>query len=206
MQNNIFEEFKKKKKEKEIAEEKQKQQTTEPVQEEDAEKENKITDMKKDNGLENYNILYSNKAFKLFKEEYLKDEKVKTLMLLFDKLRADGVEIFDNDFFIYQKMKDKNIKLVMLEPTYDDVMLNKKESIFLVKAIYPKEYQEYIKTYKSREADPIKFQEFVITKGVLFPVEKQDFNKTFTSGQVLSLYDTIINMSDLNKKYKIIEV
>ena len=152
------------------------------------------------------NILYSNPKFKEFKEEYTKDEKVKNLILLFDKLRSDGVNIFDNDFFIYQKMKDPNIKLVLLENSYDDIMLNKKENIFLVKAIYHNEYQEFIKEYKSREANPVKFMEFVIEHGVLFPIDKNDINKKFTSGEVLSLYDTIINMSDLNKRYRIIEV
>lgn len=168
-------------------------------------KEEKIMNKDEEN-LKAYNILYSNSKFKEFKESFIKDEKVKNLLLLFDKLRSDGVKIFDNDFFIYQKMKDENIKLILMEPTTDDIMLNKKESMFLVKAIYPTEYQEFIKEYKSREANPVKFLEFVISKGVLYPTIKDDLNKSFTSGEVLSLYDTIINMSDLNKRYRVIEV
>lgn len=205
MKNNIFEEFKKNKELQKIEEHKEVKSTIDNV-EESIELSNNIENdetIVKENAL---NILYSNQKFKDFKSEFIKDEKASNLILLFDKLRSEGVEIFDNDFFIYQKMKDNNIKIVLLENTYDDIMLNKKEKIFLVKGIYPNEYQEFIREHKSREANPVKFMEFVIEKGVLFPINKDDINKSFTSGEVLSLYDTIINMSDLNKRYKIIEV
>lgn len=157
---------------------------------------------------ESMKLLYENPTYKKFKEDFLNNDDNKQLIIFLDIQRSKGIEIFSDDFYIYNKMLHNSLKLIILEPTLDDTILGKRESIFLVKQIYPKEYREFIQKYRSREANPDKFQDFILDKGVLYPEHKpeEDINNLYSSGEVISLFDVIINMSDLNKRYKVIEV
>lgn len=153
------------------------------------------------------NIIYSNPKFKEFKAEFLKEEKNKTLITFFDQMREDGAKIFENDFFIYQKMIDKHLKVILLEPSVDDIALGKKNRFFLVRPIYPNEYQSFITQFQSKEKYPDEYMKFIIETGVVYPTDIQEpYNLAYTSGEALTLFDTIINISDLNKRYRVIEV
>lgn len=150
--------------------------------------------------------LYKSPEFITFKEKFLQEENVDILMEMFKQNRKNGVELFDDDFYIYHKMLDKKIRLVIIEPSNDDVMLNKKGQFFLVKPIYSKEYKEFVKKFGSRMTAPEEYEKFAIINGTLFPKITEQTFETITAGVVNSLFETIDNLSDFQKTYRVLEI
>jgi hypothetical protein len=150
--------------------------------------------------------LYKSPEFIAFKEKFLQEENVDILMEMFNQNRKNGAEIFDNDFYIYQKMLDKKIRLLIIEPSNDDVILNKKGQFFLVKPIYSKEYKSFVKEHGSRLTSPEEYEKFAVIHGTLFPKITEQTFETITAGVVNSLFETIDNLSDFQKTYRVMEI
>lgn len=199
--NSIFEEFIKNK---EIVEEIENENITTPIEKNT--KDETLTEEPKIVSIIDETDLYKSPEFISFKEQFLKEENVDILMEMFKQNRKNGVALFDDDFYIYHKMLDKKIRLLIIEPSNDDVMLNKKGQFFLVKPIYSKEYKTFVKQFGSRISAPEEYEKFAIINGTLFPKITEQTFETITAGVVNSLFETIDNLSDFQKTYRVMEI
>lgn len=179
--------------------------TTEEIDEENNEEEQ--VDVEEDEAAKDILSPYDDPKFKEFKEEFFKSERNQTLILFFKELRDNGETIFEDDYFILQKMLNPKIQMIILEPSEGDIALGKKSVYYLIKPVTPKEYQNFIIKFQSKEKNPEEYMKFIIESGVIYPNNsKLEYNERYTSGEAITLYDTIVNISDLNKRYRIIEV
>lgn len=144
--------------------------------------------------------------FLRFKEEYLKDKTILEFIEYLESSKKRGDEVFEVDFMIKEKMKHPKIRVMIIEPSADDLALGKGNRFLLVKPIYQNEYMEFVKTFGPRESNPGKFMEFSILNGVIFPSISEEEVKKLPTGTALTIYRTITDISDFNKQIKILEM
>lgn len=149
---------------------------------------------------------YKTPEFLAFKEKFMKEENVDTFFYLLEQNRKRGVDVFDDDFYIYHKMLDSKIKVVIIEPSEDEASQGKGGKFFLVKPIYSKEYNEFVKKYGPRNSNFEAYKDFTIKKGTLYPTITQKDIDIMTGGVANSLYKTINDISDFNTVYRIMEI
>lgn len=139
-----------------------------------------------------------------FKEEYSSVERNrKFLEFLADSTEA-GDETFSETDFLREKMKHSNSRVIILEPSVDDIALKKGYKWYFIKPLYVDEYMEFVKDFGPRETKPKEFLKYCLEKCLLLPNLKDE--ATLPSGTMLTIYRTILDISDFNKMYKIVEV
>lgn len=141
-----------------------------------------------------------------FKEKYTEDLKNREFLEFRDKSELLGDEVFSETDFLETRMKHTTSRVVILEPSIDDLILKKGQKWFLLKSVYTKEYMEFVKEFGPRETKPKEFMEFALKKCVLLPKFEENEVLSLPAGTLLTLYRTILDISDFNKMYKIVEV
>lgn len=137
-----------------------------------------------------------------FKEEYTSVEKNRKFLEFLSESTEAGDETFSEIDFLRERMKHSNSRVLVLEPSVDDIALKKGYKWYFIRPLYINEYMEFVKDFGPRETKPKEFLNFCISKCLLLPNKKIDL----PSGTMLTIYRTILDISDFNKMYKIVEV
>lgn len=150
---------------------------------------------------------YNSTEFLDFKESLLEDPiKRKFLIEQLPNLRSSSYTTITNDEFIELKMNHPQLKAFVVDPNYDEITLGKSGSCYFIRPIYKEEYQEFLKEVGDYSTHVEEFQLFCLLKCVMFPKLAEEEIIKMPAGRSLSMYHIIKEMSDLNKKFQIIEV
>lgn len=152
--------------------------------------------------------IYSSEKFLKFKELFMSNQIVKDFMTSLDLYRERGFNIFDNnDYFIKAKMEHPNCRAVIVEPSLADITVGKAGNVYIVKPMYQKEYFAFQKLFGDRASHNEEFITYSILQCVLYPenLTEQDIEK-IGAGTIITLYNTISNLSDFNKNFTVVEV
>ena len=150
---------------------------------------------------------YNSTEFLDFKESLLEDPvKRKFLIEQLPNLRSSSYTTITNDEFIELKMNHPQLKAFVVDPNYDEITLGKSGSCYFIRPIYKEEYQEFLKNVGDYSTHVEEFQLFCLLKCVMFPKLTEEEIIKMPAGRSLSMYHIIKEMSDLNKKFQIIEV
>ena len=150
---------------------------------------------------------YNSTEFLDFKESLLEDPvKRKFLIEQLPNLRSSSYTTITNDEFIELKMNHPQLKAFVVDPNYDEITLGKSGSCYFIRPIYKEEYQEFLKEVGDYSTHVEEFQLFCLLKCVMFPKLTEEEIIKMPAGRSLSMYHIIKEMSDLNKKFQIIEV
>ncbi|MGL4987630.1 MAG: hypothetical protein ACRC5F_00045 [Cetobacterium sp.] len=141
-----------------------------------------------------------------FKEKYITNETNKEFLNLLESANNSNDEAFTEEDFLEAKMQNTSARVVVLDPSTDDLSLGKGYKWFLVRPLFVNEYMDFIKKFGPRENNPQEFLEFCFKKCLILPKMKDEEKDDIPSGTILTLYRTILDISDFNKKYRIIEV
>ncbi|MGL4449613.1 MAG: hypothetical protein ACRCTZ_00305 [Sarcina sp.] len=141
-----------------------------------------------------------------FKEKYMEDEKNREFLRFREVAKMQGDDVFDEIDFLSTRMKHTASRVLILEPSIDDLALKKGQKWFLIKSVYTDEYMQFVKEFGPRETKPKEFMEFAIKKCVLLPKMSEKELLSIPAGTLLTIYRTILDISDFNKMYKIVEV
>lgn len=154
----------------------------------------------------NENVLEDNEFSKI-KSEYLEKEEFQNFQNFLEDHKKTGASVFEFDFFLKHKIKEPSIKTIIIDPSIDDISRGVKNRFYLVRPLYINEYTEFKNQFGKREENDEKFMKFMIEKTVIYPegITAQQI-EVMPTGTLLSLYTTVLDMSDLNKSYRILEV
>lgn len=144
--------------------------------------------------------------FEKFKKEFLQKKSIKELADYLDFYREEDPTVFDIDTIAKYKFEHPEIKIVSIEPNEMQEEHGILAKFWIVKPLYRKEYTNFTKLFGHREQFPDEFIDYTVRNCTLFPeLSENEFTK-LPSGTVITLHHTIMSISDLNKKFKIIEV
>ncbi|MGL5716483.1 MAG: hypothetical protein ACRCXX_14200 [Cetobacterium sp.] len=141
-----------------------------------------------------------------FKEKYMEDEKNREFLRFMNAAKIQGDEVFDEMEFFSVRMNHSASRVLILEPSIDDLALKKGQKWFLIKSINTDEYMQFVREFGPRETKPKEFMEFAIKKCVLLPKMDEKELLAIPAGTLLTIYRTVLDISDFNKMYKIVEV
>ena len=144
--------------------------------------------------------------FENFKEDFFKKENIKSIISYIENYKEEDPDMFDSEILALCKYQHPGMKIVAIEPNEMQEELGVVTKFWIVKPLYRKEYTDFTKNYGHREEFPDEFVDFAIKKCLLHPILKDEEFNTLPSGTVITLHHTIMELSDLNKKFKIIEV
>lgn len=151
--------------------------------------------------------LYNSTEFLDFKESILNDpNKRKFLIEQLPSLRSGGYTQLTNDEFLELKMNHPQLKAFVVDPSYDELSLGKSGTCYFIRPLYKEEYQEFLTTVGDYSSNVKEFQVFCLVTCVMHPKLEPDEIVKMPAGRSLSMYHIIKEMSDLNKKFQIIEV
>ena len=171
---------------------------------------NKLPDLRTENEKIKEEVVekfYNSTEFLDFKESLLEDPiKRKFLIEQLPNLRSSSYTTITNDEFIELKMNHPQLKAFVVDPNYDEITLGKSGSCYFIRPIYKEEYQEFLKEVGDYSTHVEEFQLFCLLKCVMFPKLTEEEIIKMPAGRSLSMYHIIKEMSDLNKKFQIIEV
>lgn len=144
--------------------------------------------------------------FEKFKDEFFSKESVKEVIDYIEFYKEEDPTIFDKETLAKLKFEHPGMKIVMIEPNDIQEELGIQAKFWIVKPLYKNEYTNFTKTFGHREQFPDEFIDYTVKNCVVFPVLKDNEFEKISSGSVITLHHTIMEISDLNKKFKIIEV
>lgn len=148
----------------------------------------------------------ADEKIRLFREKYIEREVNKEFLNLLELANSTNDEAFPEKDFLEAKIINASSRVVVLDPSTDDLALGKGYKWFLVRPLYVTEYMDFVKKFGPRESKPQEFLEFCFKKCLILPKMDDKQKEEIPSGTILTLYRTILDISDFNKKYRIIEV
>lgn len=143
-----------------------------------------------------------------FKNEFLSNQVVKDFMTSLDLYRERGFNMFDdNETFIKAKYEHPNCRAVIVEPSLADITVGKGGNVYIVKPMYQKEYMNFQKIIGDRATHNEEFITYSLMQCTLYPenLTESDIEK-IGAGTIITLYNTISNLSDFNKSFTVVEV
>ncbi|MGL6099082.1 MAG: hypothetical protein ACRCZ9_03420 [Fusobacteriaceae bacterium] len=141
-----------------------------------------------------------------FKLKYIEKEVNKDFLDLLNVANSSNDEAFSEEDFLEAKMENSSARVIVLDPSTDDIALGKGYKWYLVKPLYVTEYMDFVKKFGPRESFPQEFLEYCFKKCLILPKLTEEKKEEIPSGTILTLYRTMLDISDFNKKYRIIEV
>ncbi|MGL5717433.1 MAG: hypothetical protein ACRCX2_30750 [Paraclostridium sp.] len=141
-----------------------------------------------------------------FKNKYIESEINKEFLDMLESANSSNDEAFSEDEFLEAKMNNSSARVVILDPSVDDISLGKGYKWFVVRPLFVNEYMDFIKKFGPRETKPQEFLEYCFKKCLILPKMTDEQKDDVPSGTILTLYRTILDISDFNKNYRIIEV
>lgn len=151
---------------------------------------------------------YQEESFLKFKEMFMSNQIVKDFMTSLDLYRERGFNMFENnDYFIKTKMDHPNCRAIIVEPSLSDIAVGKGGNVYIVKPMYKKEYTNFQKIVGDRSTHNEEFITYALLQCVLYPfnISESDIEK-IGAGTIITLYNTISNLSDFNKNFTVVEV
>jgi hypothetical protein len=142
----------------------------------------------------------------LFKEKFCESETNREFLTLLDSANNSNDIAYTEEDFLEARSKHETARAIILDPSVDDIALGIGYKWFLVRPLYVNEYMDFVKEHGPRETKPKEFLEFCFEKCFLLPKMTNEQKSEVPSGTMLTLYRTILDISDFNKKYRIIEV
>lgn len=161
---------------------------------------------KKNNELKKEEVSIIKDDFEKWKEEFLSDETNKDFMNLLQFYRDKNFNVFSDDEFLKNKYEHPQMKTVVLDPTLLEINAGKGGNCYLIKPLYADEYNYFLKNIGTREEKPEEFMKYSVKTGVLYPEFSDTMLEKTSAGTILSLYNYILQFSDLTKTIKILEV
>ena len=161
---------------------------------------------KKNNELKKEEISVIKDDFEKWKEEFLLDETNRDFMNLLQFYRDKNFNVFSDDEFLRNKYEHPQMKTVVLDPTLLEINAGKGGNCYLIKPLYADEYNYFLKNIGTREEKPEEFMKYSVKTGVLYPEFTDAMLDKTSAGTILSLYNYILQFSDLTKTIKILEV
>lgn len=146
--------------------------------------------------------------FLQFKDLFLSNQIVKDFMVSLNLYRERGFHMFDdNEYFIKAKYEHPNCRVVIVEPSLSDLTVGKSGHVYIVKPMYKKEYTTFQKLFGDRATHHEEFITYSLLQCTLYPenITENDIEK-MGAGTIITLYNTISNLSDFNKNFTVVEV
>lgn len=150
---------------------------------------------------------YLSTDFLSFKEDFLKDEKKRDFLTnALTVYRSKGFTDIDNDKYLELKMKNPSLTAFVMEASFDEIQTGITGHVYFIKPLYQDEYREFKANYGDEQKFPNEFLDFTLKKCILYPEITDEEIKRLPAGRAIAMCHTIKVMSDLTKKFKIIEV
>jgi|GEM_PF-1185234 hypothetical protein len=151
--------------------------------------------------------LYNSTEFLDFKESILSDPNKRMFLIeQLPALRSNGYTKITNDEFLELKMNHPQLKAFVVDPNYDEISLGKSGVCYFIRPLYKEEYQEFLQKVGDYTSNLKEFQLFCLMNCVMHPKLEEEEIIKMPAGRSLSMYHIIKEMSDLNKKFQILEV
>lgn len=168
---------------------------------------NESTELKENLTEEQKNKIIQDKKFEKFSEEFQKDPvKNGFLVNTLSDLRSRGYTDITNETYLLMKMQHPALKAIIIHPDYDDLQENRTGCVYFVKPMYIEEENEYLSTYPDRRVNPEIYVKYALTKCIVHPRITEEEVYTIPAGRGLVIFNTIKNISDLTKKFEIVEI
>ncbi|WP_339061455.1 hypothetical protein [Fusobacterium polymorphum] len=150
---------------------------------------------------------YLSTDFLSFKEDFLKNEKKRDFLTnALTIYRSKGFTDIDNDKYLELKMKNPSLVAFVMEASFDEIQTGITGHVYFIKPLYQDEYREFKANYGDEQQFPNEFLDFTLKKCVLYPEITDEEIKKLPAGRAIAMCHTIKVMSDLTKKFQIIEV
>lgn len=144
--------------------------------------------------------------FEEWKKDFLSSDINKEFMQLLEYYRSKQFDIFTDEEFLKNKFQHPKTKTIVIDPTQNELKLGKGGSCYLIKPLYAEEYSQFIKDVGPRNEHIEEFIRYCIKKAVLFPdTSTIDITKE-AAGTVLALYNHILEISNLTKTIRVLEI
>jgi hypothetical protein len=161
---------------------------------------------KTEEATEEVQIVAVDPEFEAFKEKFLNSSEGEDLKELIEFQQEIGNDIFDLDFYLHHRYQDPRITGITIDPSADDIIRGGHYKFYLFKPMYNKEYVQFIKDYGSRESHPEEFMTRMFETCLLFPKLTKDQIEKLPIGTALSIYRSMLDISDFNKTFRVFEV
>ena len=161
---------------------------------------------KKNNEIKQEEISIISDSFEKWKKDFLSDETNKDFMNLLQFYRDKNFTVFSDEEFLKNKYEHPQMKTVVLDPTLLEINAGKGGNCYLIKPLYTDEYNYFLKHIGTRDEKPEDFMKYAVKTGVLYPKFNDEQLEKTSAGTILSLYNYILQFSDLTKTIKILEV
>jgi hypothetical protein len=150
---------------------------------------------------------YLSTDFLSFKEDFLKDEKKRDFLTnALTVYRSKGFTDIDNDKYLELKMKNPSLVAFVMEASFDEIQTGITGHVYFIKPLYQDEYREFKANYGDEQNFSNEFLDFTLKKCILYPEITDEEIKRLPAGRAIAMCHTVKVMSDLTKKFQIIEV
>lgn len=142
-----------------------------------------------------------------FKTKLLENEAAKDfIQVLLPNYVKNGFTDISVNKYVSMKMKYPKLNAFILNPSFEDITIGKPGEIFFIKPLDLAEYKEFNLTIGKREEKIDEFLHFCLEKCIVYPEISLNDIAEMTTGKKMAIHGTIMNISDLNKTYNVIEV
>ena len=143
----------------------------------------------------------------LFKEKLMENPNAKDFMeVLLPQYQASGFTDITIDGYVSLKMKHPKLRAFILNPSTEDLRIGKPGDIYFLKPLSIPEHTEFHTTVGPQNQYLNEFMDFCMEKCIVYPTMSKEDVELLTTGKKMSIYGTIMDISDLNKTFNIVEV
>ncbi|MDK4523168.1 hypothetical protein [Fusobacterium necrophorum] len=145
--------------------------------------------------------------FLSFKSKLLENQAAKDfIQVLLPNYVKNGFTDISVNKYVSMKMKFPKLNAFILNPSFEDITIGKPGEIFFIKPLDLSEYKEFNLNIGKREEKIDEFMHFCLEKCIVYPEISLHEIVEMTTGKKMAIHGTIMNISDLNKTYNVIEV
>lgn len=150
---------------------------------------------------------FESKEFIEFKKSLLENDIAKDFIqvLLPNYIQSGFTDISINKY-VSLKMKHKRLNAFILNPSFEDVSVGKPGEIYFVRPLEMQEYREFLLNVGPKDEHLDEFIDFCLEHCIVYPTLEKKQVEDLSTGKRMSIHGTIMNISDLNKTFNVIEV
>ena len=150
---------------------------------------------------------YLSEEFLSFKKSVLDNVVDRDFLVnVLPQYRSRGFTDISNDKYLALKMKNKSLKAFVMDASFDEVQNGINGNIYFIKPLYQNEYRDFKLEYEDENLHQTEFLEYTLKHCILYPEDAKNNIEQMPAGRSIAMFHIIKEMSDLNKKFQIIEV
>lgn len=150
---------------------------------------------------------YITPEFVNFKESFLLNEKKKQFLLeyLVDYRIRNYTDI-ESDEYLLLKMKHPKLTTFVMQGSFQDLENGTPGFVYFLRPLYKEEFSFFNKNIGDYNEFYDEFIDYCLTTCIEYPKFDRESVKTIPAGRAITLFHYIKEISDLTKKFQIIEV